>query len=705
MRDRGGLARQAKLCGSLGLFVAMLLVLVGCSRDEEATEEAVEEKPAGYFETGDLPSIKRRGKLRLLIPRRLEGESLVRKGHPSDAPRQLAEAFAREMGLEPVTVYVDTRDEFIPRLLEGRGDTIVANLTVTPERKKHIAFTSPVALVNEQVVTRAGDTGLSKPADLAGRRIAIRRSSSFWQTVEQVRRKHNGIEMEAVPENVDTETILYRVATGEYDVTVADSNLVEEVLAYRPELRVAFDVARHRLIAWGVRPDANKLRVALDGFLSKARVAEAQPAMYHDDLPGIKKRKVLRVLTRNHPATYFLWRGELMGFEYELVREFAKQQGLRLEIIVPPTWADLITWLEQGRGDVIAASMTITEERKSRGLWFSQPYNYVREMVVTRKNDMIKSINDLAGRTFVVSPNTSYWQTLSRLRDSGIALTLEAAPEGTSTNQIIAKVATGEYDVTVADSHLLDLELTWRDDIKGAFALGERVPHGWAVYSGKAKLLDSINAFIKKTYRSTFYNLTYKKYFRNPRTIRRHVQLRATKSGKLSPYDTDVRKYAERYGFDWRLITAQMFQESRFNPKARSWAGARGLLQVMPRTARELGLTDLNEPATSIHAGVKYMAWLRDRFQQEVLPIERTWFSLAAYNAGYGHVGDARRLAEQLNLDPNRWFDHVEQAMLLLSKPNYYRHARFGYVRGGQPVHYVREIKKHYDAYTRAVPL
>ncbi len=148
-----------------------------------------------------------------------------------------------------------------------------------------------------------------------------------------------------------------------------------------------------------------------------------------------------------------------------------------------------------------------------------------------------------------------------------------------------------------------------------------------------------------------------------------------------------------------------MYQESRFDPKARSWAGAQGLLQVMPRMANQLGLTNLQDPAVGIHAGVKYLAWLRENFTGDIEQTEQTWFTLAAYNAGYGHVLDARRLAAELKLDPDRWFGNVEQAMLLLSKPKYYKRTRYGYVPGGQPVIYVREIKQRYAAYVRAVAL
>jgi membrane-bound lytic murein transglycosylase F len=147
------------------------------------------------------------------------------------------------------------------------------------------------------------------------------------------------------------------------------------------------------------------------------------------------------------------------------------------------------------------------------------------------------------------------------------------------------------------------------------------------------------------------------------------------------------------------MVVAQMYQESRFDPRAKSWAGARGLMQVLPRTARELGIRDLEDPRSGITAGLLYLDWVWERFPSYLDPAERTWFTLAGYNAGHGHVRDARRLARQLGLDPNQWFDNVEIAMLKLSQAEYARQARHGFVRGREPVEYVRGIRERYRAY------
>ncbi len=219
--------------------------------------------------------------------------------------------------------------------------------------------------------------------------------------------------------------------------------------------------------------------------------------------------------------------------------------------------------------------------------------------------------------------------------------------------------------------------------------------------------LPAVNEFIDREYRGLFYNVIYERYFRTNEGSARTGRSAPRTVGELSPYDAIVRRYAEQYGFDWRLIVAVMYQESRFDPQAQSFAGARGLMQVLPRTAEQLGFEDelAHDPESSIHAGIRYLAWVRDRFDDELPVRDRMWFTLAAYNAGFGHINDARRIAAEEDLNPNRWFGNVERAMLLLSRPQYAQNARFGYCRCAGPVNYVREILNRYNAYLESTEL
>ncbi len=691
------------------LSLTLLLLVASCGSPEpESSPTPLRTEAPTYVESGDLAAIQNHGYLRILSPPQSHTTHLPRQGFPQNHEHALLERFAESMGLKLGYVAIERYQNLIPYLLEGKGDLIAANFTVTPKRKERVSFTVPITTVKEQIITRQDDTQLQALKDLNGRTLAVHRSLTFWNTASTLQQQNPNLHLQETPEHMDIEQILDGVAQNEFDLTLADSNVVKAVLSYRSDLRPALTVTEDRPVAWGVRTDATALLTALNMFLNKVNLAHHRPSESHDDWLGIKKRGVLRVLTRNNPATYFLWRGELMGFEYELARHFAKQHKLRVEVVVPPTREDLIPWLLEGKGDLIAASMTINKQRQHQGVEFSQPYLTASEILVARADepeDHLASVEDLAGRTVVVRKSSAYWQTLQQFQRQGIAVKIQAAPEDIETEELIAKVAEGEYDLTVADSHILDIDLTWREDIRAAFPLGDPQPLGWAVRASNPKLLQATNQFMKKEYRGLFYNITLKKYFKDSRTIRKHVDTRTTQTGELSPYDDIVQRYAKQFGFDWRLIVSQMYQESRFNPNARSWAGAVGLMQVLPRTARSLGFKDLTTPEKGIHAGVEYLNWVRERFDAELPVAVRTWFTLAAYNAGQGHVRDARRLARKLGLNPDRWFGHVEKAIQLLAKKKYARQARHGYCRGLEPVKYVREIKHRYEAYQQATTL
>jgi membrane-bound lytic murein transglycosylase F len=412
------------------------------------------------------------------------------------------------------------------------------------------------------------------------------------------------------------------------------------------------------------------------------------------------------VLTRNSSTTYFLHRGEELGFEYELVREFARSLGVRLELVIPPSREALADYLRQGKGDLIAAGLAITPER-AREFAFTAPYNRVSELlVVSAKDRGTRSLADLRGRKIGVRRSSSYYQALAPLQGRH-GFELEAVSEDEETEDILEAVAEGKLAATVADSNIVDVELTYSDAIRGAGPIGEPRDIAWMLRKDQPKLREAADRFIRRIYRSTFYNMTKAKYFSNERQMRTAAsEERSDKVGALSPYDPLVKKYATMYELDWRLVTAQMYQESRFDPTVRSWAGALGLMQVMPRTARELGIEDVRQPGSGIHAGVKLLARYGAMYREpEIGEQDRLRFTLAAYNCGPGHVADGRRLAADLKLDPNRWFGHVEKAMPLLAKPRFARTARYGYCRCGEPVKYVSEIQRRYESYSNLISL
>lgn len=652
----------------------------------------------------DLKQIRWRRELRVLLPN--GGSTLSHQPNHASAhayEMELVERFADRHYLNLEWVEVDKWDDLIPSLLAGDGDLIAANMTITETRRDKVAFTVPIDAVREKLVVRTGDS-IKSPEDLVGREITVRERSSFGDLLKEIRHQHAGIELRLIPEYIPPHAILSGVSSGEYDMAAVDITLLEADSDRWPDLKIVDGLIRDSIIAWGVNPEAKDLLAALNSFLGREQLKKQSRLVYKDDLPGIKNRQVLRVLTRNNAASYFVWRGQFLGFEYELMKRFADRQGLHLEMVVPSRWGDLVPTLKAGGGDLIAASMTVSEEGKHDGVAFTTPYNLVTEELVGRADEpKFSEPKDLTGRTVVVRRSSSYWTTLQTLLDQGIDFQLEAAPDNMETEEIISKVASGEFDLTVSGSHILGVELIWRSDIKPVLTLNGPVAHGWVVREKNQKLLSALNEFLEKEYKGRFYNHVYRKYFKNSTRVREHVASHQEHSekGNISPYDAQVQKYAEEYGFDWALIVAQMYQESRFDPQAKSWAGAQGLMQILPTTGELFGVQDLHGVDTSIHTGVRYLAWLHERFEPELTVQDRMWFTLAAYNAGLGHVRDARLLARKMGWNPDRWFDNVERAMLLLSRPSFYQLATHGYARGDETVDYVRQIRNRYNAYIR----
>ena len=248
------------------------------------------------------------------------------------------------------------------------------------------------------------------------------------------------------------------------------------------------------------------------------------------------------------------------------------------------------------------------------------------------------------------------------------------------------------------DSHQFKAENTEAFEVKALFALSEPVPIAWAARSSDTLLLSAANEFVNKNYRHKFYNALYTRYFERRKAKSNTIFASAE---PLSPYDQIVKQYAEKYDFDWRLIVAQMYQESQFDPEAVSYAGAEGLMQIMPETAEDLKTKDVYDPKSSIRSGVKYLGMLRDQFEEELLLEEKTWFSLASYNAGFNRIKSARSLAIEMGLDKNKWFDNVEKAMLVLARPFEKEGEIIRNCRCGQTVVYVQEIRTLYNNYVR----
>lgn len=658
--------------------IAALVVAFGLSSCEQRPQSEAPPVAAQSW-----AAIMERGAIRL-AGRAFEGfDTLPSQGLSAEHYRSLADAFAERHALRAEWRLTSSISEMLALVAEGRADMAVANITVTPARARAVAFSLPLTRSREWVVGKT-DTGT----------FGVAAGTAYVDTLAA---EYADARRVSVPPDADPPMFIDLIEEGVVDATIMDEAAARVVVRASAAINKLRELPTLHEHAWALPKDAPDLRAKVDAFLLERHVLDA-PAAGARDWAAIKAAGRLRMLTVNAPTTYYLWRGELLGFEYEMVRGFAARHGLDLEVVVAADITELLDALAAGRGDLVAAGLTSTPERVARGLAFTERYLEIRETFVTA-GAPVTTAGDLAGRTVTVHPASSYATTLTGLAEtSGVAPPFEVAFADRATQTLLDAVAAGELDVTLADSHRAELAATFHDNLALGLALR---PKGlaWAVRAESGELLARLNAHIAAGYRGYDFNVLRNKYFRNKRRMTQQRMHRVT-ADALSPYDHLVRPAADAAGFDWRLVVAQMYQESGFDPTRTSFAGAVGLLQVLPRTAREVGADParLHDPEVAIRAGVRYLAWTRERFPN--LPVgEQIKFALAAYNAGAGHVRDGRRLARRLGLDGSLWFDNVEHAMLKLAEPEYAREAVHGYVRGSEVVGYVREIHDRYRAY------
>jgi membrane-bound lytic murein transglycosylase F len=419
-----------------------------------------------------------------------------------------------------------------------------------------------------------------------------------------------------------------------------------------------------------------------------------------DTLRRIKETGRIIVISDNSAHTFFIYRDQPMGFEYDLARALARELGVELEIITPG-WDDMIDSLQSGRGDLIAAGLTITAQRKQH-VDFSDAYLSVQQQVIVhRDNRAIKDLQDLAGFEIHVRAQTSYQERLEELQQEGLDLRVVLHPN-VPTEELIRRVAQKKFEATVSDSNIALFNRRYYPDVRIAFPIEEPQSLGWAVRKGDRRFLKTVNAFFKKIQEDGTFGKIYERYYAGTE-IFDYVDLKKFHrrlETRLPKYIAPIRKEAKRHGFDWRLIAAVIYQESHFDPQAKSFTGVRGLMQVTRRTAAEMGISDRTDPVQSIRAGVRYLSTLYDRFDKIESQRDRLLFTLASYNVGYGHVRDAQKIAAKKGWDPRKW-SSLKQTLPLLRLPEYYRETKYGYARGTEPVRYIDRVLLYYDIIRR----
>ncbi|WP_041779265.1 transglycosylase SLT domain-containing protein [Belliella baltica] len=420
------------------------------------------------------------------------------------------------------------------------------------------------------------------------------------------------------------------------------------------------------------------------------------------DLEDIKKRGYIRAVVDNSSTSYYIYRGRRMGYEFELLRNLASSLGVRLHLIIKSDIEEAFVLLNNGKADIVAMNLEISKERKKYAN-FSIPIGEVSTVLVQRKQGgLITDINELRNQTIHIPQGAIYKSQLQNIsQDSTFSLSIVEMRDGRE--QLITKVLENEIKYTVVDKDLALVNSTYYDDLDVSLEISEKSPVAWAVRTNAPDLEKEINSWIAKRTKSGYLATLYAKYFLNSKNnyFRTNSAFSSLGGNRISVYDEIIKTAAENLGWDWRLLASLVYKESAFNPEATSYAGATGLLQLMPVTLERFGVEDANDPYQSLMGGVNFLKYL-DKFWRERIPEsnERIKFILASYNIGHGHVEDAWKLTMKYGKNPQYW-EHVSHFLKLKTDPEYYRDpiVRSGYAKGHVAVNYVEDILILYNSY------
>lgn len=421
------------------------------------------------------------------------------------------------------------------------------------------------------------------------------------------------------------------------------------------------------------------------------------------DLPQMKDSGELVVLTLYSSTSYFNYRGQEMGFQYELSEQFAKSLGLKLRVEVANNIPELIEKLMAGEGDLIAYHLPITKERKDSLLFCGEDVITHQVLVQRNSSNILKDVTELIDKDIYVKPGKYYDRLVNLNNELGGGIRIHKVENDSITSEdLIAQVAQGKIPFTVSDNDLAQLNKTYFPNLNIKMQVSYDQRASWAVRRDAPLLAEAANEWFKANQTSPEYTASMKRYFEVSKAIP-YAAILSLKDGKISHYDDLFRKYSKEIGWDWRLLAALAYTESNFDTTVVSWAGAEGLMQLMPYTAKAMGVPPGKEqdPEESIKAAVKYIGIMDKNLRMISDKQERINFILGAYNAGLGHVYDAMALAEKYGVNKYVWFDNVEKYILLKSNEEYFNDpvSKYGYFRGGETYTFVRVINQRFENY------
>ena len=430
----------------------------------------------------------------------------------------------------------------------------------------------------------------------------------------------------------------------------------------------------------------------------------------HYDLPQMKDSGVLVALTLNSSISYFDYRGEPMGFQYELAKQFSQSLGMKLELKTAHNTEDLVNMLLRGEGDLIAYPLPITKAFKD-SLSFCGEDIITHQVLVQRngnkKQKALTNVTELIGKDVYAKPGKHLERLINLDKELGGGIRIHEVTNDSITNEdLIMQVSNGTIDYTISDNDLARLNKTYYSNLNINLAVSFDQKASWAVRKTSPLLSEAADQWHKENMTSPAYKASTKRYFENSKRLP-HGPILSIKDGKISHFDHLFKKYAKEIGWDWRIIASLAYNESNFDTTAVSWASAKGLMQLMPQTARALGIPEGKEqnPEESVKAATKYLAQISRSFTKVTDPNEKIKFILGSYNAGIGHVFDAMALAEKYGKNKYVWDDNVATYILLKSNEDYFNDpvCKNGYFRGRETFNFVKDILGRTEMYKQKI--
>lgn len=438
------------------------------------------------------------------------------------------------------------------------------------------------------------------------------------------------------------------------------------------------------------------------------------------DLVDIIKRDKLVVLAENSANSYFIYRGTKMGLEYEILKEFAKELGVSLEIQIVKNLDEINELLNKGVGDIIACNYTVTKERLKE-IEFSIPIMRTAQVLIQRKpadfqkrrrkewrKEIITEPDQLSRKEVHIWKNSSYYRRLVNLQEElGDTIYLQELEGDIIPEEVIRMVSEGFIDYSVTDQNVALIHQRFYSNIDAHLELSVKQKIAFGLRKSSTILKERLDKWLSEFMKTTTFRYIKHKYLKLSRHPNRAIGVYSSiKGNQISPYDAIIKEAAEKYNWDWRFIAALIYQESKFIDHKESWAGAYGLMQFMPSVGPSYGVYRDSPAKVQINGGLEKITKNHGQWSGITDSIQQIKFTIASYNAGVGHVQDAQRLAIKHGKDHLVWDDNVETMILNLSKPKFYQDevVKYGYLRGHETYNYVRDIFIRHNEYVTAFP-